>query len=154
VRRLGLLNTDSVAINGSKFKAVNNRDRNFTQAKVERRRAQIEESVADYLQQLDTADRHESTEALAARTIRLQEKIVRLEQEMQRLAEVEAQMLASPKQQISLTDPDASSLATSGVALGWWATTCRWQWRLSTIWSWRMRSPTMAAAGCLLLSGR
>jgi hypothetical protein len=55
-RKIGLLNTASVAIDGSKFKAVNNRDRNFTRAKVERRRAQIEESVARYLQQLDTAE--------------------------------------------------------------------------------------------------
>lgn len=111
-RKLGLLATASVAIDGSKFKAVNNRDKNFTRAKVERRRAQIEESVARYLQQLDTADRHEPTGALAARTTRLKEKIARLEQEMQRLAELEAQMLASPDQQISLTDPDARSMAT------------------------------------------
>src|SRR5918994_588272 len=117
-RRLGLLNTASVAIDGSKFKAVNNRDKNFTRAKVERRRAQIEESVGRYLQQLDTADRHEPTEALAARTTRLKEKIARLEQEMQRLAELEAQMLASPDQQISLTDPDARSMATSGRGSG------------------------------------
>jgi len=117
-RKLGLLATASVAIDGSKFKAVNNRDKNFTRAKVERRRAQIEESVARYLQQLDTADRHESTEALAARTTRLKEKIARLEQEMQRLAELEAQMLASPDQQISLTDPDARSMATSGRGSG------------------------------------
>jgi hypothetical protein len=117
-RTLGLLNTASVAIDGSKFKAVNNRDRNFTRAKVERRRAQIEESVARYLQQLDTADRHERTEALTARTTRLKEKITRLEQEMQRLADLEAQMLASPDQQISLTDPDARSMATSGRGSG------------------------------------
>ncbi len=117
-RKLGLLNTASVAIDGSKFKAVNNRDRNFTRAKVERRRAQIEESVARYLQQLDTADRYEPTEALSARTTRLKEKIARLRQEMQRLAELEAQMLASPDQQISLTDPDARSMATSGRGSG------------------------------------
>jgi transposase len=117
-RKLGLLNTASVAIDGSKFKAVNNRDRNFTRAKVERRRAQIEESVARYLQQLDTADRHDPTDALAARTTRLKEKIARLGQEMQRLAELEAQMLASPDQQISLTDPDARSMATSGRGSG------------------------------------
>jgi transposase len=117
-RQMGLLNTASVAIDGSKFKAVNNRDKNFTRAKVERRRAQIEESVARYLRQLDTADRHDPTEALAARTTRLKEKIARLEQEMQRLAELEAQMLASPDQQISLTDPDARSMATSGRGSG------------------------------------
>ena len=64
-RQMGLLTTTTVAIDGSKFKAVNNRDKNFTRAKVERRRAQLEESVARYLSQLDTADRREPTEALA-----------------------------------------------------------------------------------------
>ena len=65
-REMGLLTTASVAIDGSKFKAVNNRDRNFTRGKVERRRAQLEESIARYLSQLDTADRQEPSEALAA----------------------------------------------------------------------------------------
>jgi transposase len=60
-REMGLLAKASVAIDGSKFKAVNNRDKNFTRAKVERRRAQLEESVARYLSQLDTADRQEPT---------------------------------------------------------------------------------------------
>ena len=50
-RMMGLLAHASVAIDGSKFKAVNNRDKNFTRAKMERRMAQIEESVARYLQQ-------------------------------------------------------------------------------------------------------
>src|SRR6058998_1343275 len=70
-REMGLLAKASVAIDGSKFKAVNNRDKNFTRAKVERRRAQLEESVARYLSQLDTADRQEPTEALAAKVTRL-----------------------------------------------------------------------------------
>src|SRR5271167_3121927 len=73
-RELGLLATPSIAIDGSKFKAVNNRDRNFTRGKVERRRAQLDESVARYLDQLDTADRQEPTEALAAKTKHLKEK--------------------------------------------------------------------------------
>src|ERR1700745_4136668 len=85
-RTMGLLSVSSVAIDGSKFKAVNNRDRNFTRAKMERRRAQIEESVARYLQQLDTADRQEPSEVLAAKTARLEEKIAKLKAEMQRLA--------------------------------------------------------------------
>jgi transposase len=136
-RKLGLLNTTSVAIDGSKFKAVNNRDKNVTRAKVERRRAQIEESVARYLQQLDTADRQEASEPLAARTTRLKERIARLEQEMQRWADLEAQMLASPDQQISLTNPDARSMATSGRSSGVVATTCRWRSRPSTTSSWR-----------------
>jgi transposase len=117
-RDMGLLTNASVAIDGSKFKAVNNRDRNFTRAKVERRRAQLEESVARYLSQLDTADLQEPSEALAAKTAHLKEKLAKLESEMQRLAAMEKQMLASPDQQISLTDPDSRSMATSGRGSG------------------------------------
>src|SRR5579864_881154 len=117
-RAMGLLTQPSVAIDGSKFKAVNNRDRNFTRAKMERRMAQIEESVARYLQQLDTADRQEPSEALKTKTSRLKEKIEKLKQEMQRLAVLKVDMLATPDQQISLTDPDARSMATSGRGSG------------------------------------
>src|SRR6266545_3952439 len=117
-RDMGLLTTTSVAIDGSKFKAVNNRDKNFTRAKVERRRAQLEDSVARYLSQLDTADRHEPTEALATKTERLKEKLTKLKEQMAKLATIEAQMLASPDQQVSLTDPDSRSMATSGRGSG------------------------------------
>jgi transposase len=117
-RQMGLLTTASVAIDGSKFKAVNNRDKNFTRAKVERRRAQLEESVARYLSQLDTADRQEPSEALAVKTARLKEKLEKLKEEMGKLAAYEKQMLASPDQQISLTDPDSRSMATSGRGSG------------------------------------
>ena len=117
-REMGLLAKASVAIDGSKFKAVNNRDRNCTRVKMERRRAQIEESVARYLSQLDTADRQEPSEALAAKTTRLKEKLARLDKEMQRLKAIETQMLASPDQQFSLTDPDSRSMATSGRGSG------------------------------------
>ena len=117
-RSMGLLTEASVAIDGSKFKAVNNRDKNFTRAKMERRLAQIEESVARYLQQLDTADRQEPSEALKTKTSRLKEKIAKLKEEMQRLRALEARMLATPDQQISLTDPDARSMATSGRGSG------------------------------------
>jgi transposase len=117
-RKMGLLNGASVAIDGSKFKAVNTRDKNFTRGKVERRRAQLEESVARYLAQLDTADRQEPSEALAAKTAHLKEKLAKLEQEMAKLAAYEKQMLAAPDQQISLTDPDSRSMATSGRGSG------------------------------------
>jgi transposase len=117
-RELGLLAHASVAIDGSKFKAVNNRDKNFTRAKVVRRRAQLEESVARYLSQLDTADRQEPTEALVAKTTHLKEKIAKIKEEMERLKGLEAQMLAAPDQQISLTDPDSRSMATSGRGSG------------------------------------
>src|ERR1700686_3444550 len=103
---------------GRKFKAVNNRAKNFTRAKVERRRAQLEESVPRYLSQLDTADRQEPTEALAAKVTRLTEKLTKLKEEMSKLAVYEKQMLASPDQQISLTDPDSRSMATSGRGSG------------------------------------
>jgi transposase len=117
-REMGLLTKASVAIDGSKFKAVNNRDRNFTRGKVDRRRKQIEESVARYLSQLDTADRQEPSETLALKTTRLKEKLDKLKEEMAKLAAYEKQMLASPDQQISLTDPDSRSMATSGRGSG------------------------------------
>ena len=117
-RMIGLLTQPSVAIDGSKFKAVNNRDRNFTRAKMERRIAQIEESVARYLQQLDSADRQEPTEALKSKTSRLKEKIEKLKEQMRRLEILKMEMLATPDQQISLTDPDARSMATSGRGSG------------------------------------
>ena len=104
-RLMGLLTKASIAIDGSKFKAVNTRDKNFTRGKVERRRAQLEKSVARYLAQLDTADLQEPSDELAAKTAHLKEKLVKLESEMQRLAAMEKLMLASPDQQISLTDP-------------------------------------------------
>jgi translation elongation factor P/translation initiation factor 5A len=115
---MGLLTKASVAIDGSKFKAVNNRDKNFTRAKVERRRTQLEESVGRYLSQLDTIDLQEPSEELAIKTEHLKEKLAKLESEMQRLAAMEKLMLASPDQQVSLTDPDSRSMATSGRGSG------------------------------------
>jgi transposase len=142
-RKIGLLTKASVAIDGSKFKAVNNRDKNFTRGKVERRRKQLEESVARYLSQLDTADRQEPTEALAAKTAHLKEKLVKLDTEMAKLAALEKQMLASPDQQISLTDPSANRFAVcramrapwrpAGAARAWLVITCRLRWIRRTI---------------------
>ena len=117
-RQLDLLADASVAIDGAKFKAVNTRDKNFTRAKMKRRMEQIEESVARYLAQLDSADRQEPSLARATKTVRLNEKIATLKQEMQRLNELEVQMLATPDRQISLSDPDARSMATSGRGSG------------------------------------
>jgi transposase len=117
-RQMGLLTKASVAIDGSKFKAVNTRDKNFTKGKVERRRQQLEESVSRYLAQLDTADLQEPSETLAAKTAHLNEKLTKLASEMQKLEAYEQAMLASPDQQISLTDPDSRSMATSGRGSG------------------------------------
>lgn len=117
-REIGLLATASVAIDGSKFKAVNNRDKNFTEAKIARRWAQLEESVARYLAQLDTADRQEPSEALAIKAIHLREKMAKLESEMLKLSAHEHAMLMADDKQVSLTDPDSRSMATSGRGSG------------------------------------
>jgi transposase len=117
-REIGLLKKSSVAIDGSKFKAINNRDKNFTHAKMERRLAQIEESVTRYLSQLDTADLQEPSDALTVKTAHLKDKLAKLASEMERLKAIERAMLASPDQQISLTDPDSRSMATSGRGSG------------------------------------
>jgi len=117
-RQLGLFADVCVAIDGSKFKAVNARDRNFTRAKMKRRMEQIEESVERYLHQLDSADRQEPSLARTTKTARLKDKIVTLKEEMARLKALEVQRLAAPDQQISLTDPDARSMATSGRGSG------------------------------------
>ncbi len=117
-RQFGLLAAASVAVDGSKFKAVNNRDRNFTQAKMQRRMDQIEKSVARYLDQLDSADRQEPSQARSMKITRLTEKVTKLREEMQRLEALESRRLAAPDQQISLTDPDARSMATSGRGSG------------------------------------
>src|SRR6202140_5250669 len=108
-RKMGLLAKASVAIDGSKFKAVNSRDNNFTQGKIERRLKQIEESVARYMGQLDTADRRtaageDPSETVLLTKTRLKEKLVKLEEEVKRLKAIGKQELPSPDQQISLTD--------------------------------------------------
>jgi transposase len=114
-RKLNLFTQAFVAIDGSKFKAVNNRDRNFTQAKMKRRLQQIDESIERYLGQLASADRQEAAED---KTQRLEDKIAGLKKEMARLKKLEVQMLQTPDQQISMTDPDARSMATSGRGTG------------------------------------
>ena len=108
-QRLNLFSEAIVAIDGSKFKAVNNRDKNFTPAKMQRRMAQIEQSIARYLAAMDTADRAEP-EVAELKEGHLRDKIAALKEQMQQLKALEVQMLASPDQQLSLTDPDARSM--------------------------------------------
>ena len=108
-RQLNLFTQALVAIDGSKFKAVNNRDKNFTAAKMKRRLAAINESIERYLRAMDTADRAEP-EIAALKKGRLQDKIEALKQQMEQLKAIEAQMNASPDKQVSLTDPDARSM--------------------------------------------
>jgi transposase len=116
-RKLDLLSAASVAIDGSKFKAVNARDKNFTEAKMKRRLERIDESIARYLSQLETADRHGDA-VPAAKVERLKNKIEKLKEEIVRLNEINERMMRSQDKQISLTDPDARSMATSGKDTG------------------------------------
>jgi transposase len=117
-RQLNLLTEATVAIDGSKFKAVNNRDKNFTTNKIKRRREQIEASIERYLSALETADRQEQADFTEAKIQRLQEKIAMLKQQMAKLDTIETELQKTPDKQISLTDPDARSMATSGRGSG------------------------------------
>src|SRR5712671_5973913 len=112
-RGLRLFTRAIVAIDGSKFKAVNNRDKNYTVAKVTGRMEQVDASIARYLRALDQADREESDIA-EAKSGRLKEKIAGLRRQMQALKVMEQKVQDAPDQQVSLTDPDARSMATSG----------------------------------------
>ncbi|MEN8207274.1 MAG: IS1182 family transposase [Pseudomonadota bacterium] len=112
-RRLNLFTQAMVVIDGSKFKAVNKRDRNFTRAKMKRSLAQVEASLDRYFEQLEQADREESSIA-DVKTVNLKDKIATLKQEMARLNALEVQMQEAPDQQVSLTDPDARSMKSRG----------------------------------------
>ena len=116
-RGLGLFAEAIVAIDGAKFKAVNNRDKNFTDRKLTARREQLDESIARYLAELDRADR-EPTLVTEDRVLRLKDKIERIKAQQQRLNEIGKLMEQAPDKQISLTDPDARSMATSGRGTG------------------------------------
>jgi transposase len=116
-RHLKLFSEAIVAIDGSKFKAVNNRDKNFTEHKLKARMAQLEESVGRYLGELDRADRNPAAVS-EGRVSHLKEKVSRLKEQMQRLKEIGEQLQAAPDHQVSLTDPDARSMATSGRGTG------------------------------------
>src|SRR6202171_131671 len=110
-RRLDLFSQTVIAIDGSRFKAVNTRDKNYTHGAIERRMEQVEASIARYLSALDTADRQEG-EVAEAKSIRLKDKLARLKQQMQHLREMEIAAHAAPDPQISLTDLDARAMAT------------------------------------------
>jgi transposase len=116
-RRLKLFTDGIVAIDGSKFKAVNNRDKNFTDRKLQARMEQLEESIKRYLVELDRADRDPAA-VLPERVAHLKEKITKVKEQMKTLGEIGEQMKASEDGQISLTDPDARSMATSGRGTG------------------------------------
>src|SRR5450830_659643 len=112
-QQLDLFSDAVVAIDGSKFKAVNSSDRNFTDAKLKRRMEEIEASIGRYLTKLDSADRQDLGAARPKR-VRLEEKIAALKLQMASLKEIEAKLVETGETQISLTDPDARSMMTRG----------------------------------------
>jgi len=116
-RRLDLFTHAVAAIDGSKFKAVNARDKNFTKAKLKKRMDQVEASIERYMAALETADRQEG-ELVQAKSVRLKEKIAALREQMAAFKALEPVVHAAPGQQVSLTDPDARSMATSGRGSG------------------------------------
>ncbi|WP_350357264.1 IS1182 family transposase [Paraburkholderia fungorum] len=116
-RGLKLLSSDMVAIDGSKFKAVNCRDRNYTAGKIDKRQQQIEESVQRYLDMIETADRISPT-GFDVKTVRLYEKIALLRQRMRELEQIKHQLKNEPDGQLSLTDPDSRSMTSGGKRTG------------------------------------
>jgi len=116
-RKLNLFSQSIIAIDGSKFKAVNNRDKNFTPHKLQARMQQLKESVERYLAELDRADR-DPTLLPASRVSQLKEKIAAVKVHVRKLRKIQKQLPQTPDQQISLTDPDARSMATSGRGTG------------------------------------
>ena len=116
-RQVGLFAEAVLAVDGSKFKAVNNRDKNFTPHKLKARIQQLEESVRRYLGDLDRADRQPGS-LPPARVAQLKDKITAVKEQMGKLREIEVQLSRAPDQQVSLTDPDARSMATSGRGTG------------------------------------
>lgn len=116
-RDLKLFSQAIVAVDSSKFKAVNSRDRNFTPGKVDRRQQQIEESIQRYLNALETADRTQPTE-VEAKTKRLREKIATLRGQMKRMDQIREDLKRQPDEQLSLTDPDSRSMISQAKGTG------------------------------------
>src|SRR5260370_4533598 len=116
-RRLDLFSHAVAAIDGSKFKAVNTRDKNFTNGKLKKLMEQVEASIQHYMAALETADRQEG-ELAQAKSVRLKDKIAALREQMAAFEALEPVVHAAPDQQGSLTDPDARSMATSGRGSG------------------------------------
>jgi transposase len=98
-QQLNLFSDAVIAIDGSKFKAVNSSDRNFTDAKLKRRMEEIESNISRYLAELDTADRQEPA-AAESRSVRLNEKIAALKSQMAMLKEMEAKLKETGETQI------------------------------------------------------
>lgn len=112
-KKLGLLSTNCIAVDGSKFKAVNNSDRAFSKAKIERRLKKLDESIDRYLKEIKRIDGEDTKESNNTR-IRLKERLAKVKVETKRLKLIEEELLETPDQQIAQTDPDSRIMATRG----------------------------------------
>ena len=137
-RKLNLFSEAMVAIDGSKFKAVNNRDRNFTPHKLKARMAQLEESVARYLDELDRADRQPG-QAPQVKVQNLKDKIAKIREQMKELGRIEEELKKAPDEQISQTDQMPGRWPPAAAAPGSSATTCRRRSIPRTTWWWPTR---------------
>ncbi len=114
-RNMHLLDDTTVAIDGSKFKAVNNREKNFTHDRLKKRMQSISEAVDRCLAELDRADRQVDaggTPVSAARIVALKDRIDGLREKLLTLTALEEKLAASGEKQISLTDPDARAMTS------------------------------------------
>jgi len=112
-KRMNLFSETEVAIDGSKFKAVNNADRAFSKAKIKRRRENIDESIERYLEGIAKADRQDTKESRNTK-VQLKERLAKVKEEANRLELLEKELLETPDKQLSLTDPDSRIMATRG----------------------------------------
>src|SRR5215831_5182 len=145
-REIGLIAGGTVAVDGSRFKAVNTRDKNYTPGAIRLRMEQVDASIARYLAMLNTADRQED-EVAEMRISRLSERLEALRRQMRELQTMERAVADAPDHQVSLTDPEHGPWLRTAKAPALSATTCRRQWTPSTIWSSSMRSRTSAMTG-------
>jgi transposase len=115
-RNINLLDAGIVAIDGSKFKAVNAKAKSFTREKLDRRLGEIDTAIARYLAELDRADEVLSKTGMAmpeARVVRAMKKLAHYRREADTLRAIERRMDSSGETQVSLTDPDARAMATT-----------------------------------------
>lgn len=117
-RQIGVLKGDCVAIDGSRFKAVNNRDKTFTKGKIAIRIAHLEAGIDRYLKEMVRIDRQDKGEAREEKIANLAQRYGRIRQEIERLQEMDQALNDAPDGQISLTDADARAMATSARGSG------------------------------------
>jgi transposase len=118
-RQLDLFGRELLAVDGTRIKAVNNKDRNFTRASLTKFIELADAKLDDYLQRLDQSDAAESTTG-GSRVANLAEKIAALRARRMRCQEMLAQLDRTGEEQISLTDPDSRAMAAhTRVAVGY-----------------------------------